>query len=147
MKKEVINPKAAKSKEYKDVLSAIAKTEKCPFCKKNFKYHKNPILKKKDNWFITESSWPYKNSKYHFLIILETHKEEFNQLSPHDFNAVSKLINWAIRNYKIKGGALTLRFGDPLFTGATVYHLHFHLIVPKINKKNKRVETVYFPIG
>lgn len=132
-------------KEYKEVLKTIKKTGKCPFCKENFKYHKNPILKEEKNCFITESSWPYKNTQHHFLIIFKKHKENLSQLDSLDLKAVSKLVNWAIKKYKIKGGGLILRFGKRIYTGATVNHLHFHLIVPKIKKR--KVKTICFPIG
>lgn len=147
MTKKVVNSNNTKLKEYKGVLKAIEKIKKCPFCKANFKYHKKPILKREKGWFITESTWPYKNNKYHFLIISDKHKEDFGQLSSFDFRAVSILVNWAIKKYKIKGGGLLLRFGESIYTGSTVCHLHFHLIVPQINKKNKTAKTVYFPIG
>ena len=57
------------------------------------------------------------------------------------------LANFAIKKYKIKGGALAMRFGDTNYTGASVAHLHFHIISPKINKKTGRAKTVNFPIG
>lgn len=147
MKKKVVNLKYAKSKKYLDILKIIEKTGKCPFCKENFKYHKKPILKTEKNWFITKSDWPYKNTQYHFLIISKRHKENFTQLSSPDLKSVSKLVSWAIKKYKIKGGGLILRFGESTYTGSTVYHLHFHLVVPKIDKKNKKAKVVYFPIG
>jgi len=147
MKRKFVNLNFAKSKRYKDVLRVIEKTDKCPFCKENFKYHKKPILKREKNWFITENSWPYKNVQYHFLVISEKHKEDFIQLTPSDFREVSKLIKWIIEKYKIKGGALNLRFGEPVYTGSTVSHLHFHLIVPKVNKKTKKIKTVFFSVG
>jgi len=144
--KKVVDKRYAKSKEYKNTLEAIENTAKCPFCKDNFKYHKKKILRKEKNWFITESSWPYKNSKFHFLVISEKHKENFEDLKASDFKIVSDLTNWAIKKYKIKGGALSLRFGDTNCTGASVCHLHFHLIVPKLDK-SKKAKTVNFPIG
>lgn len=147
MRKKVVNLSFTKSKEYKKVLGDIEKTGKCPFCKENFKYHKKPILKEADSWLITENSWPYKNTEYHFIILPKKHKQDFSQLSFSDFKEVSKLANWAIKKYKIKGGAFTLRFGDAVYTGSTVSHLHFHLIVPKLDKKNNKAKTVYFPIG
>ena len=52
-----------------------------------------------------------------------------------------------IKKYKIKGGGLTLRFGEQNYTGATVLHLHFHLIVPKLKPKSKLAKIVNFPIG
>lgn len=145
--KKVVDLTFAKSGEYEEVLKIIEKTRKCPFCKENFKYHKKPIIKREKGWFVTKSSWPYKNTKYHFLIVSEKHKENFNNLSVIDFKAVSKLVNFIIKKYKIRGGALALRFGKTTYTGSTVPHLHFHLISPKINNKTKRAKTVYFSIG
>jgi len=147
MRKKFVNEQFTKSKEYKETLKIIEKTGKCPFCKENFKYHKKPILKEEKNWFLTENSWPYKNTQYHFLIISKRHKENFNQLDYFDFKSVSKLVNWTIKKYQIKGGGLTLRFGAPIYTSSSVCHLHFHLIVPRIDKKNKKARIVNFPIG
>jgi len=144
--KKVVDKRYAKSNDYKKTLETIEETAKCPFCKENFKYHKKKILKKEKGWFITESSWPYENSKFHFLIISEKHKEEFGDIKTTDFKIVSELVNWAITKYKIKGGALTLRFGDTTYTGASVCHLHFHFMVPEIDK-NGMANVVNFPIG
>ncbi|MCK5490577.1 MAG: HIT domain-containing protein [Candidatus Pacebacteria bacterium] len=144
--KKVVDKRYAKSSDYKKTLETIEETAKCPFCKENFKYHKKKILKKEKGWFITESSWPYENSKFHFLIISEEHKENFIDLKQTDFAVVSKLVNWAIKKYKLKGGALSLRFGDTKYTGASVCHLHFHFIVPNLDR-NKKTKTVNFPIG
>lgn len=147
MKSEFVNIKNARKGEYKKVIEEIAKTGKCPFCKENFKYHKKPIVKRKSDWFLTEANWPYKNANCHLMILGEKHRENFSELKKRDFETISYLARWAIKKYKIKGGALALRFGDSNLTGASVTHLHFHLISPKINKKTKRSKTVNFPIG
>jgi ATP adenylyltransferase len=145
--KKVVDIKYAKSNEYKRVIKTIADSEKCPFCKENFKYHKNPILKTHKSWFITENSWPYKNTKHHFIIICEDHKEKLEDLTASDFSSTHELMKWAIKKYNLKGGGLTLRFGETTWTGATVCHLHFHLIIPEIDQNTKRAKTVQFPIG
>lgn len=145
--KKVVDPVHAKSKAYQKILKKIQAEGQCPFCPQNFKYHPKPILKKDNNWFITHNTWPYKNTQHHFIIISKSHKEKFNELNLKDFQSVQKLTNWAIKKYSLKGAALTLRFGDTNHTGATVYHLHFHLITPKINLKTKRAKIVNFPIG
>lgn len=137
----------AKSKNYKKTLENIIATEKCPFCPDNFKYHKKPILKKYKGWLVTQNSWPYKNTRYHFVFIPKKHKEKFSDLSAQDLETVRHLVNWITGKYKIKGGGLTLRFGEQNYTGATVIHLHFHLIVPKLNPKSKLAKTINFPIG
>lgn len=147
MRKKLVNIKNARKGEYKKVIKEIAKTGKCPFCKENFKYHKKPIFKRNNGWFLTNNGWPYKNSRCHLIIIGEVHKENFFELTKKDLAAVFYLTDWAIKKFKIKGGWLAMRFGDTNLTGATVNHIHFHLISPKINKKTRRSKTVNFPIG
>lgn len=147
--KKVIDKTYAKSKSYKKELEDIEKKGECPFCEKNFKYYKTKIiaLKQYNGWFIAKSNWPYKNSLHHFMIVSKKHKEQFFELNKEDLETVKYLTNWAIKKFKIKGGALTIRFGDTKFTGATVCHLHFHLIYPQKNKKTGRAKVVNFPIG
>lgn len=145
--KKVVDPRFAKSREYGGVIREIESGGKCPFCKPNFKWHKKPILKKNNGWRITESSWPYKNTGLHLLLIPEVHKESLSDLTLEDLTAVQALANWAMKHFKILGGGLVVRFGDTSYTGATVQHLHFHLIVPKKIKGDKVAQTVRFPIG
>lgn len=147
MRKNFVDVKNARKGEYKKVIETIAKTGKCPFCKENFKYHKKPIYKRKKDWFLTNNTWPYKNTKCHLIILGDRHKENFSELTKSDFESVAYLTNWAIKKWDIKGGGLAIRFGNPNLTGASVSHIHFHIISPKLNKRTKRGKTVNFPIG
>ncbi len=140
-KKKVVNRRFARKGEYDSVLKTIEKRGKCPFCPDNFKYHKNPILKKRCGWFVTKISWPYKNTKHHFIIISDKHRENIQELIGKDMESILYLAKWIVSRYKIRGGGLAMRFGNSLYTGATVCHIHAHLIVPK------RGKTVNFPIG
>ncbi len=140
-----VDPRYARGKKYKKAMSEIVSANVCPFCPKTFKWHTNPILKHDRKWFITKSFNPYKNSEYHFLIIGEKHKEFISDLSMSDWKSVLNLISWALKKFNIDGAGLILRFGNTLKTGATVKHLHYHLIAPKI--KNGKALPVYFPIG
>lgn len=147
MKKErVVNIKYAQGKgDYERVIKSIEATGQCPFCPDNFTYHRKKSLKRSGEWFITNNTWPYPNSRIHLLLIGDKHKEEFKELTANDFKSVSNLASWAIKKYKIKGGALTMRFGDTEYTGATVCHIHFHIISPK--RKNGKTQHVSFPVG
>jgi len=147
MRKKLVNIKNARQGEYKKVIEQIAKTGKCPFCKENFKYHKKPVYKRKESWFLTNNSWPYKNTGHHLIILGDKHKENFSEITKKDLESVSYLINWAIKKWKIKGGGIAMRFGETDYTGASVNHIHFHIISPKIDKKTKKIKTVNFPIG
>lgn len=146
-RKSFVQAQFAKSRDYRRVLATIEGTRHCPFCKENFKYHRQPILKRSGGWIATLNSWPYKGTRIHGLLIAEAHKERFEELAPKDFSAVSRLTRWLIRRYRIRGGGLLLRFGDPRYTGATVRHLHFQIIEPVRAARSGKVKTVYFPIG
>lgn len=146
--KNFVRPEGEKGrKDYRNVLEKIAKTGKCPFCKENFVYHEKPILKETKNWLLTESAWPYKNARRHFLIISRTHKEKFSDIIGQDFQNVSSLINFAVKKYGIKGGGLVLRFGEMAYSGSSVSHLHFHLISPEIDQRKKTAKVVNVAIG
>ena len=145
--KKVVNKRFAIGKgEYENVIDSIEKSGLCPFCPENFIHHKKDIIKEGGDWFLTENSWPYKDTKHHFIIICRKHKENFSDLSIEDFDNVRGLVNFAIEKYDIKGGALALRFGNTDYTGATVCHLHFHIIYPELDQSLKS-KTVNFPIG
>ena len=85
---------------------------------------------------MTNNSWPYRNTNQHLVIIGKKHKENFKELASRDWSEIDYLVNFAIKKWRIKGGALAMRFGDTDYTGASVAHLHFHIISPKINSEN-----------
>ncbi|MBI2590226.1 HIT domain-containing protein [Candidatus Berkelbacteria bacterium] len=148
MAKQVVDPHyATRNSEYQQVIATINKEARCPFCSDNFKYHKKPILREFKGWMITESSWPYPKTQLHLLLIAKAHHERLGELSDADWQAIGQLVAWAEKKFGLPGGALALRFGETRYTGATVCHLHAHIIVPTVDKITNRATPVIFPIG
>ncbi len=135
----------ARTKEYADQLDEIAAAGVCPFCPENFRWHPNPIITTIGDWFVTAIREHYPGAQEHFLIICRLHKERLNELTSVDMDAVLELAKLVAGD--VGGGGLTLRFGESKFTGATVRHLHFHVIIPAIDPETGRATPVYFPIG
>jgi diadenosine tetraphosphate (Ap4A) HIT family hydrolase len=142
-KTKFINARYAKSGFYKKVLTKVRDAKVCPLC--TLQWHTNPILKTAGGWFITETFQPYPNAALHLLIVGKRHKENISELAAGDWKEISALQKWAIKQYHIKGGGIAMRFGDTAHTGATVAHLHMHLIVPKL--KRGHAVPVMFPFG
>ncbi len=141
--KKLVDARFAKTAHYKKVIQEAESENACPLC--TLKWHTNPILKTIGNWFITETIQPYKNADRHFLIIGKQHREQLSELAPRDWMEISQLQKWAVKKYHLTGGGLAMRFGDTTYTGATISHLHMHLIVPKL--KRGRAIPVWFPFG
>ena len=52
-----------------------------------------------------------------------------HEVSQEGFADWQELLAWTNKQYKIVGGSLLIRFGDPHYTGGSVDHFHTHLIV------------------
>lgn len=142
--KSLVDSRNARAEGYGETIREIISEGVCPLCPP-MKWHPNPILKDDGRWIVTKNSHPYENSKHHFLMISKKHIELLSDLSPEDLRSILDLVNWAAKEFNIKGGGLTMRFGDTLYTGATIMHLHAHLIVPTV--KRGKTLPVCFPIG
>lgn len=144
--RKVVDLSFAKGRgDYEEVLATIQREQKCPFCPDNFRHHRKPILEEHGSWFITEASWPYPDTQHHFLLIGRNHGETFNDLMVEDWLSIRMLVRWAVEKFNISGGGFALRFGETQYTGATVCHIHAHLIVP--NMEGGKAKIVNFPIG
>lgn len=128
-------------KIYGKVIDKIKEDGVCPFCPENLsKYHKGPILKEGVYWLLTKNMYPYEGAKHHILIIHKKHIEKFNEIIPTAWDEAKSLIEFFAKKENIFGGTFMMRFGDTAHTGASVSHLHAHLISPDMeNKKRKPI--------
>jgi len=116
--------------EYKKVIEKIGNDKVCPFCRDHLlNYHKNPILKEGERWTVTTNMYPYKNTKFHFLLIHKEHITDTENIPPESFLELQNHITWLVKEYNIPGGTLMMRCGNTENTGATVTHIHAHFIV------------------
>lgn len=143
---DLVNPTFAKSAGYGKTIAEIIQEGICPFCPETFLWHPWPILRRIGNWIITRSGWPYENAEHHFLIIGDRHITADTDMDSHDELCVRQLTSWAVQTFNLKGWGRIVRSGETGHTGATVQHLHFHLIQPKLGADGKAL-TVWFPIG
>lgn len=132
---------------YKELLQKELAAHICPLCPDGLKMGKNDIIRSQDGWNLILNEFAYEHTRIHLLIIPEAHVTTLDQLSVLDWKAVQQLTAWAIEHFQIKGGALTIRFGDAHYSGASVHHLHFHLISPEHDESRDDNVVVPFAIG
>lgn len=128
-KKNFVNLSNAKrGNEYEKVIEEIQKHAVCPFCPENIsKYHKNPI-EKRTHWLVTNNMYPYKPVNHHILLIHAKHIEHISEITPEAWVELKTILDETTEKKPITGGSLMLRFGNTNFTGASVTHLHAHII-------------------
>lgn len=125
---DTTNPKSRPDSTYAGVINKIAQDGVCPFCPEHLEtYHKRPIIEKAF-WVITDNMYPYKPSKHHRLIIHKSHITHFTEISLEAWVELKQIADDEMKSRTIDGGTFILRFGDTHFTGASVNHLHAHII-------------------
>ncbi len=143
--KPLVDPRnASRDPNYATYLQRAEAMGVCPFCQGP--WDENRTLHQRGSWRIARNLWPYEGNRHYLLIISEEHKTSHDELTPEDMTSVLALAQWACKEFNITGGGLAIRFGETLYSGATVCHLHFHLIQPE-KKDDTSVNVIYFPIG
>ena len=124
-----VNVENSRDDDQRRVMEAIADDSVCPFCGDNLqRYRSQPILKENDHWVVIKNQWPYEHTKHHFLLITKQHIETVTELPAGGFEALGELVKALAKEHGMSYGALAIRFGDVRFTGASVNHLHAHVL-------------------
>lgn len=127
--KKHVNLDNARLNEQRQVMETIVQDDVCPFCPDSLKkYHKEPIIAEGKYWTITTNQWPYEHTDAHFLLIARQHVETVTDLAPGAFEELGQHIQALVRDNQLQYGGIAMRFGDIRYTGATVNHLHAHLL-------------------
>ena len=132
---DYVNLNNARYDDQRQVMEDIKSDGACPFDEENLaKYHTPPILRQGKYWTITANQWPYEHTRVHLLAIARQHVESIDELDSRAGEELFEHVRWAIKEFQIQFGGLTMRFGDVKHNGASVNHLHAHIIVPDKNK-------------
>jgi ATP adenylyltransferase len=144
--KKHLNMMNARFPEQLSQMKDLEKKGICPFCRKNFEAnHREPILREGKNWLVTKNDYPYEGSKLHLLLVYKKHVDSIEKISEKDINELFGHIKWVKKEFKIPGGAFVMRFGDMHYNGATIYHLHSHIITGY--KQKSTAESLKIKIG
>ncbi len=122
----------ARKDEQIQVMQKIINDGVCPFCRENIeKYHSKPILFETKSWIVTENAWPYENTQKHILLISQRHIKTVDELTDEEWLDVKEIQKNIKQNFNLKSASILGRLGDPTLSGATVSHLHLHIISAK----------------
>lgn len=131
----------ARTPEQRAVMESLLTEGICIFCDK--RTERRAILVS-PNWNITPNSYPYDGTEQHLLLTPVRHVTAINKLNMVEWVELQYIIHRAGEFYP--GYSVVVRNGDMEITGATVEHLHFHVLVPNgktplIARLSKKVDN------
>jgi ATP adenylyltransferase len=102
----------------------------CLFCPEGLRWHaRQRILWETSHWTVMPNEFPYRGTSLHLLLVPHEHANDILDLgsaSQRDFwNALAMIRE----RFDLKHYGLGIRNGDCRFTGATVTHVHAHVLV------------------
>lgn len=105
----------------------------CPFCQIN------EALNRRFTWDIEGlhgwlNPFGYPGTRVHIIIVPKRHIEHERDMTNEEWMALRLALRWCEKAFDIKGLCFMTRCGDPVLTGMSVQHLHFHVIVPEAEK-------------
>lgn len=127
----IVDPRNARTEEYRQELLAIQRSRKCPYCPggKTLVSGEDPIIAENSHWYAIDSHTPVANSEVHWVIIPKQHKTDIGEITGADWHMLTELVQPLKKQRGIKGGGILLRENDTQTSGATVQHVHLNYMV------------------
>ena len=111
-------------------MEDLEKRQACVFCEKDFKQeHREPIEIETKHWMVTKNDYPYTHTKLHLLYVPKKHANTLAELDPAALTELPVVLARIEKQFKLKSYAQFMRVGDFRYNGATVHHLHGHIVV------------------
>jgi ATP adenylyltransferase len=102
----------------------------CLFCPQELARHaRQQILFRTRHWTATPNEFPYAGTRLHLLLVPDQHAASLLDLSEavrHDFWLA---LGAVVEKHQLSHYGLGVRNGDCRFTGATIRHVHAHVLV------------------
>lgn len=132
----LVNVDGSRNAEQRALMEKMEREGICPFCPGNFP---NDILYENEWWMLSHNLWPRENARLQLLAVCKLHLVSLDELAatPAISAQLMDCFAWASSTFAVEGGILLLRFGDFASSGASIAHMHAHMIVPDDPSKYK----------
>lgn len=111
-------------------MEYLEQRQACVFCEDHFKKeHREPIEIETKHWMVTKNDYPYDNTKLHLLYVPKKHANKLSDLAPEALAELPEVLKKIEQHFKLRSYGQFMRVGDFRFNGATVHHLHGHVLV------------------
>lgn len=91
------------------------------------------VLIRGQYWNVFHNEFPYKHTKQHFLLVPRAHHLTLDTMMAGEHAEYGLLLTTIMKQYQLTGCSTFMRIGEMRLTGATVAHIHGHLIAGDVD--------------
>lgn len=128
------DPRNVRDQKQLDIMMEMEEEGKDPL---DPEFIEQEILFETDFWYVSKNRFPYEEVQHHYIIISLYQVYNLADMSIEMWIDLKNIWARLIKEYNVLGGSLNYRFGDTLYSGASLTRLHCHLIMPKKGFKTK----------
>jgi ATP adenylyltransferase len=130
-----------RTQEQLDQMREMEEAGICIFCPQHLPTYR-PIVHRTAHWTITTNAFPYRGTQLHYLLLPDEHVVDLVDLSSEAQADFWTALRWARDEQGLAYYGLASRNGDCAYTGATIRHVHVHLVQGDVdNPEHQRVRV------
>jgi diadenosine tetraphosphate (Ap4A) HIT family hydrolase len=102
----------------------------CLFCPESLREHaRQRVIIQTRHWSVTPNAFPYQGTRLHLLLVPDQHVNDMLDLEEEALGDFWTAMREIRRRYDLDHYGLGVRNGNCTFTGATITHVHAHVLV------------------
>jgi ATP adenylyltransferase len=102
----------------------------CLFCPEVLREHsRQRVAWETRHWVVTPNEYPYKGTRIHLLVVPHKHVNDMLDLDDESLGDFWNALRLIRERFDLDYYGLGVRNGDCSFTGATIAHVHAHVLV------------------
>jgi ATP adenylyltransferase len=118
-----------RNEEQRALMTALAAAGTCLMCPDGIAAHGFAVTLATAHWTVTPNEYPYSGTRLHFMVIPREHVSDLIDLSPAAQADLFAVLGQLRDRFGLSYYGLGVRCGDCRYTGATIQHLHAHVLV------------------
>lgn len=131
-----VDPSKVRSEDQLQEYERIFDAGVCPFCLEyREEYTQGTRLHDGPHWWLFQNNWPYKNTRRHIMAVLREHGIYMEDVPSGSGDELFAQLAKIEKEDGYTLAAIEARYGFVILTGASVAHLHLHLLIPDVKDK------------
>jgi ATP adenylyltransferase len=120
----------ARHSDQRDKIVRLEETAMCMFCPEHWNQPDGAVVYwENETWALASNDFPYSGTELHLLLLPREHATMLTELSPASRLGFFEALDYVQEAYGLSYYGLASRNGDMRYSGATIAHLHVHIVV------------------